>query len=99
MKLENDYSDSGDSSLVNSFEVEAKELEEIENLKLRKKLEIFKNHLPEINPYFPPVSVEEVASKPHAHSNRIDIATIIRKKNEIHEKTNPLIVSRSEAIP
>jgi hypothetical protein len=74
--------------MVHSFEVEtAKEQEEIENLKLRKKLEIFRNHLPEISPYQPEVEKEkESLVKPQTHSNRIDIATIIRKKSEFNEK-------------
>lgn len=54
MKIENDLSGISEDSQANSLEAEGvreRELEEIENLKLRKKLEIFKEHLPEIHPF------------------------------------------------
>jgi hypothetical protein len=79
LRLENDYSDSGDSSIANSLEMEhAKQQEEIENLKLRKKLEVFRNHLPEV----PPFQSQSEKEGKQPHGNRIDIATLIRKKNE-----------------
>jgi hypothetical protein len=77
MKIENDYSD-GSSEQVNSLEGEGfREQEELENIKLRRKLEVFKEHLPEIHPFVP-----EVKEEKHSQTHRIDIASIIKKKSE-----------------
>lgn len=49
LRLENEYSDSADSSLSHSLDFEqigGKTQEEIENAQLRKKLKVFTNHFP-----------------------------------------------------
>ena len=88
LKIENDLSDMSPDSKINSLEEsDTRQIEELQNIKLRKKLEVFKEHLPDIHPF-----VSETNNEEHHHSHnfgRIDLATIMKKKSEQSSNQNP----------
>ena len=72
MKIENELSEISHGSISSSLD-DKKEIEELESMNLKKKLEVLKQHLPEIEGYSPP--------NPNA-SHRMNIASIVQKKNQ-----------------
>lgn len=69
-------------------------------MKLRKKLEVFKEHLPEIHPFTSEVPVEqEPSGKNTSANNRIDIATILKKKTEQTSTVREITKPKDEPLP